>query len=90
MVPPTKISRESKHDALALFAEAATLEHTADVYKMSRRTLTRARRNQRVHGDIEAPKQKPGPKPKFNETMLQVRSRASVALILLDTCPLFV
>jgi hypothetical protein len=91
MAPPTKISRDNQHEALALCAEGATLQHATNVYGMSERTLRRAKQNQRMCGNIEAPKRKLGPKPRLNPTMQQVfNTPALIILIIVDTCQLFV
>lgn len=62
---PEKISRRKKLDALTLVSSGHTREHVARLMQISKSTLARAKRRQRLYGDIEGGKKKSGRRAKF-------------------------
>lgn len=69
---PEKISRRKKLDALTLMASGHTREHAAHLTQISKSTLARAKRRQRLHGDIEGGKKKRGRRAKFTPEIINV------------------
>jgi hypothetical protein len=69
---PESISRAVKLDALTLVASGHGRAKTARMMCISESTIARAKRKQRLFGDIEGGKQKRGPRPKFTSEIINV------------------
>ena len=69
---PAKVSRYKKLDALTLVASGHTRKHAARLTHISQSTLARAKRKQRLHGDIEGGQGKRGLRAKFTPEIINV------------------
>jgi Helix-turn-helix domain len=69
---PETISRPIKLDALALVAAGHTRDHVSHLMHISEPTIARAKRKQRLHGDIEGAKKKIGRREKFASEIINV------------------
>src|SRR5947207_15617721 len=72
MVYRSPISRRVKLDALAFCSQGYTNRHSSNVFGISKRGIQRSRKRLRVYGDIEGGRRKRGPKPKFDDIMINV------------------
>ncbi len=68
----SQISRNLKLTAIEMDAKGHSQCEIAETLDISVRTLTRAKRNMKDFGDVEAPKQKRGPKSKMDPGMQEV------------------
>jgi hypothetical protein len=66
------VSRREKLDALALLAKGHTIAHTATLIHCSVSTIQRAKRKQRLYGDIEGGKKKMGRRATFTPEIINV------------------
>jgi len=69
---PETIARRVKLDALTLVAAGHTRAHVAGLMHISKRTITHAKRKQRLYGDIEGGKKKSGKRAKFTPEIINV------------------
>jgi len=69
---PEKLARRVKLDALTLVAAGHTRAQAACLMHISTRTITRAKKKQRLYGDIEGGKEKTGRRPKFTVEIINV------------------
>ncbi len=60
------IPRSIKHQAILLSEEGYTQPQIAEMLTISTASVSRAKRNFEVHGDIEPGREKSGPKPKLD------------------------
>lgn len=60
-----KIPRDIKVDAVIMREKGVKCVQVAAAFEISKSTLGRAMRNKEKFGDVEAKKQKPGPKAMF-------------------------
>jgi transposase len=72
MDPPIKILRRKKLDALNLCAQGQKQADVAYSIGISTATIKRAKRKQRLFGDIEGGARKRGPKPKMSPEIIDV------------------
>jgi hypothetical protein len=70
-----KVARRTKLDAINLCKAKVKQEQAATLLEIGSRTIRKAERNLRIHGDIEGGRQKRGPKPKMTEDLIQVKSQ---------------
>jgi hypothetical protein len=66
------VSRREKLDALTLVAKGHTIAHVACLTHMSVSTIVRAKRKQRLWGDIEGGRKKMGRRPIFTSEIINV------------------
>jgi hypothetical protein len=71
---PDGILRRIKLDALTLVASGHNRAKTARMMRISESTIARAKRKQRLFGDIEGGRQKCGPRAKFTPEIINVFS----------------
>ena len=69
---PAKVSRRKKLDALTLVASGHTREHADHLTHISKSTVARAKRKQKLHRDIEGGQGKLGPRAKFTLEIINV------------------
>jgi hypothetical protein len=69
---PKAISRRTKLDALTLVTRGQTVPHVARLMRLSYSTIQRARRRQRLFGDIEGGKRKVGRRAIFTPEIVTV------------------
>jgi transposase len=69
---PEKVPRRQKLDALTLVAAGHTRSQAASLMHISKSTIARAKRKQRLHGDIEGGTKKRGRRAKFTPEILNV------------------
>jgi len=71
---PRKVDRAIKQDALLLEVEAPSLtqDDVARTMGISKSLLTKVKRKNKIHGDVEGIPQKRGPKSRLDESMLDV------------------
>jgi len=69
-----KVPRRRKLDALALHASGHKRDNAASLMHISTSTLGRAKRRQRLYGDIEGGTKKRGPRAKFTPEIINVIS----------------
>ena len=69
---PEAISRRVKLDALTLVSAGHSKAKAASMMRISESTVARAKKKQRLFGDIEGGKKKPGPRPKFTPEIINV------------------
>lgn len=69
---PETIPRRVKLDALTLVAAGHTRDHVSCLMHISKPTIARAKRKQRLYGDIEGGKKKSGRKEKFTPEIINV------------------
>ena len=66
------IPRRQKLNAVSLVTQGQPRQDVVDSTGISLSTIYRATKNQRVHGDIEAPHKKSGRKPKMSQSIIDV------------------
>ena len=69
---PEKISRGEKLDALTLVSTGQTRDNAAHLMHISKSTIQRAKRRQKLFGDIEGGKKKRGRRAKFTPEIINV------------------
>ena len=69
---PEKVSRREKLDALTLVAAGHTRDNAARLMHISKSTIARTKRKQRLHGDIEGGTKKRGRRAKFTGQIINV------------------
>jgi len=67
-----KISREKKQCAIELLSVGVKPKSAAKVYGISYRTLRRAKKNLRDHGNVEGIQKKRGPRPSIGDALTEV------------------
>ena len=72
---PETISRREKLDALTLVSTGHTRDSAAHLMHISKSTIQRAKRKQKLFGDIEGGKKKRGRRAKFTPEIINVCSR---------------
>jgi hypothetical protein len=75
---PKSIPRRDKLDALTLVARGHTRAHTASLMHCSVPTIQRAKRKQRLYGDIEGGKKKMGRRPTYTPEIINVTTPFSL------------
>jgi hypothetical protein len=75
---PESISRREKLDALTLVARGQTRAHVARLTHLSVSTIQRAKRKQRLFGDIEGGKKKRGRRAIFTPEIINVTTSFSL------------
>jgi len=71
-IMPEKLSRVTKHEALALLQNGSNQAHAASVLGISDRTIRRVKSKAKNYGDIEGGRKKAGRKPKLSAEMEEV------------------
>jgi|SRR5271169_1304046 len=79
-----KVSRRQKLDSLNLLAQGYQRKEVALTLHISESTIGRAKRRQRVHGDIEGGKKKVGRRAKFTPETINVHSHILVIEMLIE------
>jgi Helix-turn-helix domain len=74
---PETIPRREKLDALTLVAKGHTRAHVARLMHLSVSTIQRAKRKQRLYGDIEGGKKKMGRRAIFTPEIINVTTSFS-------------
>ena len=69
---PKTVPQREKLDSLALVAKGNTIAHTATLMHCSVSTIQRAKRRQRLYGDIEGGKKKMGRRATFTLEIINV------------------
>ena len=72
-----KVPRRRKLDALTLHASGHTRDNAAILMHVSKSTIARAKRKQRLYGDIEGGTKKRGRRAKFTPEIINVISAFS-------------
>ena len=75
------ISRRQKLDAVNLVAQGDVRQTVVNSTGLSHSTIYRAIKNQRVHGNIDAPRKKTGRKPKISQPIIDVLSLSSSMIV---------
>jgi hypothetical protein len=69
-----KVARRTKLDGINLCKAKVKQEQAATMLGITSRTIRKAERKLRIHGDIEGGRKKRGPKPKMTEDLIQVKT----------------
>ena len=73
-----KVPRRRKLDALTLLASGHTRDEVVSMTHLSKSTIARAKRKQRLYGDIEGGTKKGGPRAKFTLEIIDVISPSPI------------